>query len=118
MKGTEAGRARLAAHDETVTRAMAEHTEFHDKNPVAEKNVDAAPAPRGFLERNGHQEQEEQPAARGARPPPQARVASDATPVRPMANEDAPWVDVPNGDQAPLTPRGARHAAADDDTAM
>ena len=48
MRATEEGRERLAAHDESLTRSMAEHVEREASRPEPPRRSEAT---RGFLDR-------------------------------------------------------------------
>ena len=80
MQQTEAGRARLAEHDERINQAMAEHVEFNDRQAAGQQPATAPlEAPRGFLERTPDGEPAE--PSRGLRPPEAARVTPAVEPT-------------------------------------
>ncbi len=118
MQQTEAGRARLAVHDERITQAMAERIENSDKQAAERQAQPAAAqseASRGFLERAPDGEPVE--FRRGPQPPEAARVrtaaepaAAEVEPARGEIDTETGWLPVPNGEAAPVTPRGTPHA--------
>ena len=88
---SEAGRARLAAHEERVDRAIAERIEHDDKHPAPQ--APGAPAPTAF------QPAPENELGRPRPPPASARVRTTEE------NEHEPeWRNVPGGERAPMTP--------------
>ncbi len=110
---SEAGKSRVEAHDERVTRAMAERVEHHAKAFEARaEQAPAAPACEPQVLGGAPREEpaaDPEPAPRraGVGPPERARV------VRFEAEPE--WQNVPLGEQAPQTPTlQARGASAED----
>ncbi len=127
MSKTDTGKARLAEQEERENRSIAEQIEHADQHAPAASDAAAAPAPRGFLERNEDRQHV------GARPPPEARRNEDrqhvgARPplearvreaderqrvVRFQEEAESGWLPVPGGEAAPVTPRGTPQVVDD-----